>query len=93
MSDGSLIWRAKDGTAHIITEMEDSHLQNAYEMLKRRIALFEVQLEKMKTSKQSLANEQVRRYNVKAAKLRAEKLNAKVEKKTKLQTTDGRKFR
>ena len=92
MSD-SLVWKSKDGTAHIITEMEDSHLQNAYEMLRRRITLFEAQLTKLKASKQNLANEVVRRHNAKAAKLRAEKIDARQAKKVKLQTEDGRKFR
>lgn len=87
------VWTSKDGTKHVIAEMEDSHLGNSIEMLQRRYVLLTKAREQINNSISELQVEKLRRLNVKAAKARADKLNAKVEKKAKLQTTDGRKFR
>lgn len=87
------VWVSKDGTKHVIAEMEDSHLLNCIEMQKRRTKLLKEHLERINNSISTLQTERLRRQNVKSAAARANALAQKAEKKTAMQTRDGRRFR
>lgn len=91
------VWTTKNGTKVLLRDMEDSHLQNSAEMVKRSLKIAQDKVIGLQATAKKLETERIRRVNEKAAQKRAvleAAMRNKVERRVvPANKPNGRKFR